>query len=581
MPGDGFSRHADRYAEVWEGDPVASELRAAVRTRLAALMPPAGRVLDIGCGPGVDAAWLRARGAQVIALDASPGMVAAARARDPALDVRLLRAEEVGVLANEGPFDLAVMDMGVVNCVDLDAVARGLADCVRPGGMLVVVPMPRVHPTWTARELLRGRLSGALARLRERGSVPVEDEEVGVRYLGAAALRGALGPWFEVTDRQGLGFLLPPPGSRLGGPLASPLARVEAPLRRLPVLRSIGDHVIVELERRASPLVPAAVPVRLAAALAERSGRVRRLHTLILEATTGCQSRCVACSHRGPAGGEALTPATARTLAEEASALGARSVVVTGGEPLLRPDRRAFLESLHSVGLPLTLLTNGLTLRRDADLVAATCAEVVLSLDGHDDETYREARGVDGLGAVRAGVAALRERAPALPVRARVTVGPINAHLLDRIASAAVGLGLDSVSFLAADLASPEAFGREGLPAALPADPAAAAAALARARAAVPPGFIVDGEASLARITDKLRADGGIGRHRPPRCNAPYASVFVQADLTVRPCFFLPAVASASSGLRAALAEAQPALAALDISSDPTCARCVCWAELG
>jgi SAM-dependent methyltransferase len=39
------------------------------------------RVLDAGCGPGVYAEWMTNRGARVVAVDASPKMLALARAR--------------------------------------------------------------------------------------------------------------------------------------------------------------------------------------------------------------------------------------------------------------------------------------------------------------------------------------------------------------------------------------------------------------------------------------------------------------------------------------------------------------------
>lgn len=580
-PGSGFDQHALRYEVRWENDLVARELRSAMRALLLAHVRPGVRVLDLGCGIGADAGWLRAQGADVIAVDASPGMVSEARRRVPGLDVEVCRAEDVARLAERGPFDVVLMDFGVLNCVELPAVAIGLAACLRPGGVAVLVPMPRIHPTWMLREVARGRLGAAVERLRTNAQVDVEGDAVPVRYLGGREVRAAFGPWFELRRRLGLGFLLPPPGSRLGR-LANALGRVEAPLRGLPGLRAVGDHVVLELHRRdgPAPRSAAAVPHRVAATLAARTGRIHRLHTLLLEATTGCQSRCVACDYRGPAGGERLTPAIAGALTEEASSMGARSVVLTGGEPLLRPDRGALLAAVAAAGLPLTLLSNGLTLRRDAALVARHCAELVLSLDGHDRETYLQTRGIDGLEALRQGVAAVRDAAPSLPIRGRVTVTRANAAVLDLVAAQAVTLGFDSVSFLAADLTSVEAFGRDAPAGEVSADPTVVVAALERARAATPPGFVVDGPVAASRMIDKLSADAGDGVHRAPRCNAPYASVFVQSDLQIRPCFFLPEAGSARGGLGAALAEARPALRALDIATDPTCARCVCWADL-
>lgn len=575
----GFNLHALRYETRWDDDPVAQAMRGVVRMRLAQHVGVGTRVLDLGCGIGTDAAWLAERGAEVIAADASVGMIAEARRRVPGIDARECRAEDVGTLAADGPFDVALMDFGVANCVDLDAVALGLATCLRPGGTLILVPMPRVHPMWMLRECLRGRPGQALARLAHTTDIQVEGEAVATRYLGAGEVRRTFSPWFSLSERRGLGFLLPPPGSRFGR-LANALSRVEAPLRRLPGLRDVGDHVVVELVRRDAPEPPLAVPVRISVALAQQTGRVRRLHTLLLEATTGCQSRCVACGYRGPAGGEALTPTIAAALVEEAVSLGARSVVVTGGEPLLRSDRTALLEAVSAAGIPVTLLSNGLTLTRDAALVARTCAELVLSLDGHDRESYRRTRGVDGLDALARGVTALRRQAPTLPIRARVTVTPGNAATLHRIAERAVEIGFDSVSFLAADLDATEAFGRAGAPEGTGADAATVAAGLARARAAAPPGFVVDSPAAEARVHEKLAADMGERPHVAPSCNAPYASVFVQADLQVRPCFFLPIMGTARRGLERGLADAASELRGLDISTDPVCARCVCWADL-
>lgn len=55
-----------------------SDWSADWRRRLGSLEGP---VLDVGCGAGANAAWLEARGREVVAVDASPHAVRAARAR--------------------------------------------------------------------------------------------------------------------------------------------------------------------------------------------------------------------------------------------------------------------------------------------------------------------------------------------------------------------------------------------------------------------------------------------------------------------------------------------------------------------
>jgi SAM-dependent methyltransferase len=82
---DAYARFMGRFSE-----PLASAF--------ADLAPVVeGRVLDVGCGPGVLTAELvRRHGAdQVDAIDPTPGFVAAARERLPGVDVRLGAAEEL------------------------------------------------------------------------------------------------------------------------------------------------------------------------------------------------------------------------------------------------------------------------------------------------------------------------------------------------------------------------------------------------------------------------------------------------------------------------------------------------------
>jgi SAM-dependent methyltransferase len=246
----GFDAHARVYEQQWERDSVARYMRSAVRRLIESHLVSGAHVLDVGCGPGFDAVWLRETGHRVLAMDASPGMVQEARRRVPGLDARVLRAEDVIAVAGEGPFDLALLNFGVGNCVDLPVVSAGLARCVRPGGVVVLVLMPRVHPTWMLRELVRLRPGGALRRLRRRTSLPVSGAPVSFRYFGGATVERTFDAEFRVIDRLSLGLLLPPPGGHATASLVRALGRVESPLRRLPLLRSLGDHVVVVLERR-------------------------------------------------------------------------------------------------------------------------------------------------------------------------------------------------------------------------------------------------------------------------------------------------------------------------------------------
>jgi len=93
---------------------------------------PGERILDLGCGDGALTGDLVARGAEVVAIDASPEMVAAARARG--LDARLADGQ---ALAFAGEFDAVFSNAALHWMTAPDAVLTGVRRALRPGGRFV------------------------------------------------------------------------------------------------------------------------------------------------------------------------------------------------------------------------------------------------------------------------------------------------------------------------------------------------------------------------------------------------------------------------------------------------------------
>ena len=98
-------RQLNQINQTWKAEGYArnarfvSDLGAPV---LELLAPRRGeRILDLGCGDGVLTEKLVAAGAEVVAVDGAPDMIAAAKKRG--LDARLTRAERLEFHASSMP----------------------------------------------------------------------------------------------------------------------------------------------------------------------------------------------------------------------------------------------------------------------------------------------------------------------------------------------------------------------------------------------------------------------------------------------------------------------------------------------
>jgi SAM-dependent methyltransferase len=103
------------------------------------LAPWLGRdqvILDAGCGPGGNGAWLSGHG-RVVGVDLAPEALEFVRDRRPTL--MPVRASIDALPFEESSFDV-VVEITVVTCVSDDAGAvRELARVVRPGGALLLL----------------------------------------------------------------------------------------------------------------------------------------------------------------------------------------------------------------------------------------------------------------------------------------------------------------------------------------------------------------------------------------------------------------------------------------------------------
>lgn len=321
-----------------------------------------------------------------------------------------------------------------------------------------------------------------------------------------------------------------------------------------------------------------------------RDHRIRSLPVLVLFPHNRCNCRCVMCDIWRLRQVSEITASDLERHRDGLQALGVRWIVLSGGEPLMHSDLAALCRLLRRDGVRITILSTGILLKARARLVADSIDDVIVSLDGPSEIHDLIRKVPNAFYRLANGVKAVRELRPAMAVSARCTVQKTNRASLRRTVHAARDLGLNSISFLAADVTSsafnrPEPWSPErrrevALEAREIEELDDEIEALIRDYASdLASGFVAESAQKLRRIGIHFRAQIGQMPFVAPRCNAPWVSAVIEAEGTVRPCFFQPPIGKLAGNTLENILNSEEAIRfrrQLDVSTDSICRKCVC-----
>jgi radical SAM protein with 4Fe4S-binding SPASM domain len=148
------------------------------------------------------------------------------------------------------------------------------------------------------------------------------------------------------------------------------------------------------------------------------------LDTIHFNATKTCNLGCVFCYDKAVRGRtENLSPEVVRQIAEDAASLGARRVILSGGEPMARKDWREVAGIFDAAGMEVSLATNGTLIDDSAAEFLATLKNVTvsISIDG-DHKTHDTLRAEKGaLARTLAGMDALHKVGLGFDVNATIS----------------------------------------------------------------------------------------------------------------------------------------------------------------
>jgi len=263
-----FDAVAIRYDETFSLSKIGQAQRASVWRELGKTFSPGDRILELGCGTGIDACFLAERGVRVLACDSSSEMIRVATRRiqenrhQQLVQPLLLPAEDIATLPTDAWFDGAFSNFGALNCVaDLRRLACDLAQRLRPGAIALLCWMGSCCLWEMIWYLAQGNGHKAFRRWNRNGATAkiADGAFVQVYYPPVRLLARIFAPEFRLTSFQGIGVAVPPSYTeqwvQRHPHWFDLFQRADFWIGRGPGIRALADHVLLRFERSVSGVV--------------------------------------------------------------------------------------------------------------------------------------------------------------------------------------------------------------------------------------------------------------------------------------------------------------------------------------
>ncbi|HEY4937140.1 MAG TPA: radical SAM protein, partial [Puia sp.] len=220
--------------------------------------------------------------------------------------------------------------------------------------------------------------------------------------------------------------------------------------------------------------------------------------------------------------------------------------------------------------------------------------DIIVSLDGNEI-LHDRIRNIPGaFNKLKEGIESVRAISPQFQITGRCVIHRLNFRHWDSIIRAAKEINLDSISFLPADVSS-IAFNRETIWAEDRQQEILLAESdleelkeiieniLVQFSEEFKLHFISESPQKLQKIFYYYSAYYGFNEFPYKKCNAPWVSTVIEADGTVRPCFFHSAYGNIKAGSLDSIINSRSAIEFrknLDMDKNETCLKCVCYLNL-
>lgn len=326
-----------------------------------------------------------------------------------------------------------------------------------------------------------------------------------------------------------------------------------------------------------------------------KSHKIYSLPIVILMPHSRCNCRCVMCDiWKGNNNVKQLEEKDVEKLLESMRKLHTKLVVMSGGEALMHPNFFRLCEIIKSRNISITLLSTGLLLKKFASEIIEKTDEVIISLDGSREVHDRIRNIPNAFDKLKEGVQELKRLSPNFRITARSVIQKENFEDLPNIVESAREIGLNQISFLTADVTTdafnrPELWGEEKV-----SEIRLSSEELKKFKEVIETlirthsadfqnKFIAESPEKVRRFYEYYAAFQGLNQFPTVRCNAPWVSAVIEADGSVRPCFFHEVIGDIKEASLADIINSEKSISFrknLDVQSNSICKKCVCSLNL-
>lgn len=180
----------------------------------------------------------------------------------------------------------------------------------------------------------------------------------------------------------------------------------------------------------------------------------------IIHIIQNCNSKCIMCDCWKTKGQIQTSRSDLHPLFTKLKMMGMRSIMLTGGEPLLHPEINEIIDDLNQLNISIDLNTNAIDISKMMPSSWNKISKIVVSIDASNKEDHVKIRGDYNFDKIWSNILWIRKNTQNVSIGVRTTINRFNAFNLISIIDKALDIGVDHFGFSPLDVNS-DSFARK------------------------------------------------------------------------------------------------------------------------